>query len=447
MTRTLGPKDHSEEIALFRAQVLGPVLHRELARGELKAELSVLAKRVFRPPGSHITRTYSVCTLMRWRRRYLKEGLAGLIPQSRRLGDALDVTDEQRNLLLDIRRQHPSAPASLVVDTLVGDGRLEPGQISAQTLRRLYRNHGLPRIVRIRKNRPDGERRRWEASCVGELWHADVCHGKSLSIAGKKVPVRIHALLDDKSRYIISLQVLSHEREIAMLNMMVEAVGHSGTPKTLYLDNGSTYRGHALETACGRLDVQLLHASPYDPQARGKMERFWRTMREGCLDHIGEQPSLHAVQIRLAAFIRGRYHKNAHASLMGKSPAQVWDQRELVVPEEDKLINALTVRETRLVRNDCTLSIGNVDWEVREAFLARRQVTVCRSLAKPKDAPWIEHDERRYNLRRVNPVANSLARKRRKPKPGIDAVDFEPAEVLRDQMLGKAPRYRGGNDA
>ena len=447
MATSLQPKDHSEEIALFRAQILGPVLHRELARGELKSELEVLSKRAFRPPGSDRTRTFSACTLMRWRRRYLKEGLSGLIPESRRLGDALNVNDTQRELLLEIRRQHPSATASLIVETLEGDGRLLPEQLSAQTLRRLYRRAGLSRVTRAKANRPTGERRRWEAEAVGQLWHADVCHGKALKIDGKSVPVRIHALLDDKSRYIISLQVLSHEREIAMLNMTTGAITHCGAPKTLYLDNGSTYRGSALKTACARLNIQLLHASPYDPEARGKMERFWRTLREGCLDHIGDQPSLHAVQIRLAAFVSERYHKNSHASLMGKSPAQVWDTRELTVPSPEAIDRALTVRETRLVRNDCTLSIGNVDWEVHEAFMAKRLVTVCRGLANPNAAPWIEHEEERFDLRLVDPVANGIGRKRRKTKPGVDAVDFEPAEVLRLQMLGTAVHRRGRNNA
>lgn len=446
MTNALQPKDHAELVALFRAQVLGPVLHRDLLRGELKAELEVLSKRVFRPPGNKITRTYSACTLMRWRRKYLREGLAGLLPQSRRLGDALEINDELRELVLEIRRQHPSAPASLVVETLIADGRLAKGKLTAQTLRRLYRKHGLHRIVRARAARPSGERRRWEAGSVGELWHADVCHGKAITINGRKTPVRIHALLDDKSRYIISLQVHSHEREIAMLDMTVEAIAHGGAPKVLYLDNGPTYVGEALATACARLNIQLLHASPYDPQARGKMERFWRTMREGCLDHMGDQPSLHAVQIRLAAFVAERYHKNAHASLLGKSPAQVWKQRELLTPTKEELKTALTVRETRLVRNDCTLSVGNVDWEVREAFLARRQVMVCRSLYAPTECPWIEHEERIYKLHKLNAIANGRLRKRRKPKPGIDAVDFEPVEVLRDQLLHNAPRH-GGRDA
>ena len=43
------------------------------------------------------------------------------------------------------------------------------------------------------------------------------------------------------------------------------------------------YRGEVLITVCHRLGIVLLHAKPYDPQARGKMERFWRTLREQVL--------------------------------------------------------------------------------------------------------------------------------------------------------------------
>lgn len=444
MNKTIQPKDHAEEVALFRAQILGPVLRRELARGELLAELRVLSALHFRPPGSVRTRSYAIPTLLRWRRAYLKDGLPGLQPVSRQVGDALSLTKSQRELLLEIRRQHRATPASVILDTLVGDGRLSRDEVSAQTLRRLYRKNGLSRTTRAKANRPTGERRRWEASYVGELWHADVCHGKALVIDGKRVPVRIHAILDDKSRFIVSLRVVSHEREAEMLDMMVEAVRHHGASKTLYLDNGSTYRGCALETACARLGIQLLHASPYDPQARGKMERFWRTMREGCLDHMDGVSSLHDVQMRLTAFVSERYHKNSHASLLGRSPGQAWADRKLTSRSSDELAEALTVREARRIRSDCTLSIGNVDWELAEVFLAGRLVTACRTLANAQDAPWVEHDGRRYNLRPVDPVANGRLRKKRKPKPGVNAVDFDPPGVLLERMLRKPPRYQGG---
>jgi transposase InsO family protein len=442
MTTKLCPKDHAEDVALFRAQVLGPVLNRDLQRGELLAELRTLAKRRFRPPGNHRTRTFSVVTLLRWHRRYKRQGLDGLRPASRKVGDALVLRDVERELLLEIRRQHPAVPANVILQTLELDGRLDAGCVSAQTLRRLYRHHGLSRKAKSKANRPSGERRRWEAGEVGELWHADVCHGPTLKVGSKRIPIRVHALLDDKSRFVVALRVFDHEREVAMLEMLLEAVRIYGAPRRLYLDNGSTYRGEALETACGRLAIGLGHASPHDPQARGKMERFWRTMRQGCMDHLGPMASTHDVQVRLLTWLRQRYHEAPHAGLLGRTPSKAWVQRKLMVRDETQLVEALTVRETRRVRNDCTLTVGNVDWELAEGFVAGRKVTVARTLADPQRAPWVEHDDRVYALRPVDVVANGR-RKRRKPKPGVDAVDFDPVEVLLGHAMGRLPRKAG----
>jgi putative transposase len=437
----LKPKDHSEQVALFRAQLLGPVLHAELARGELLAELRVLATRRFLPPGSDTTRTYSVPTLLRWRRAYLAGGLDGLRPESRRLGDALALTGEQRELLLEIRRQHPAVPANVILATLEGDGRLERGQVTAQTLRRLYRRENLSRRAKAKAGRPQGERRRWEARFVGDLWHADVCHGKTLVVGDKRIPVRVHALLDDKSRYVVALRVFGHEREVAMLELLVEAIRICGAPRRLLLDNGSTYSGEALATVCGRLGIELIHARPYDPQARGKMERFWRTMRQGCLDPMGPQSSLHDIGVRLTAFLTERYHKAAHAGLLGASPAKAWmDRRHVAIAQED-LDDALTVREWRRVRGDCTVSVGNLDWELADAFLAGHKVTIARTLSSPAREPWVEHEGARYRLQPVDPVANGLRKRgRRKPRPGIDAIDFDPAAVLLNQALRRSSR-------
>ena len=158
---------------------------------------------------------------------------------------------------------------------------------------------------------------------------------------------------------------------------------------------------------------------------------------------MGKQDSLHAVQVRLLAWLRERYHKAAHAGLIGRSPAQAWAERKLLARTDDQLVEALTVRETRRVRADCTLSIGNVDWEVAEGFLAGRMLTVARTLAEPQRPPWIEHDDRIYALRPVDPVANGRQRKRKKPKPGLDAVDFDPVDVLLDHAMGRLPRKGG----
>lgn len=439
MTDELRPKDRAEEIALFRAQMLGPVLCRDLKRGELIGELERLSKQIVRPPSSATTRRYSVATLKRWYYAYKHQGLQGLRPMPRTdRGHGRALTKKQKKLLCDIRREFPRASADLILRTLTTEGHIETGIVTPTTINRMYRNEGLDRQTlgapRVR--------RRWQAESPNHLWHADVCHGPPLILNGdRKLPLRIHAILDDCSRYIVAIQAFHTEREADMLKLFVKTVRRVGLPKIFYLDNGSTYIGDTLKIACSRLGVHLLHAKPYDPEARGKMERFWRTLRQGCLDYIGDLSNLHDVQVRLLAFVDQYYHVSPHAGLMGRKPDSVYRQdrskRKTDDLDEQKLRDALTVRANRKVLKDGTVSIGGVVWEVEQGFLAGRKVTIARTLVDDIP-PWIEYENRRLTLSRLDPVKNAHRKcnKKDKEKTGID-VPFDPPKALLDKMLSR----------
>lgn len=196
----LKPKDHAEAGALFRSEIIGQLTRRDLDRGELRAGLRALSQQRFRPPGSKLTRCYAVSTLERWYYHYKKAGLSALRPRRRSdSGRARQLTTEQRQLLLDIRREHPAACVPLVLRTLWAEGPLERGAVSAATVRRLYMDQGLTRVL-LRDGDGPRTRLRWQAERPRALWHADVCHAAPVIIDGKKQPVRIHAILDDASR-------------------------------------------------------------------------------------------------------------------------------------------------------------------------------------------------------------------------------------------------------
>lgn len=440
----LAPKDTAEGIAIFRAQVIGPLLTRAFtSHGELAAALRALSREHHLPPGASATRRYASSTLERWYYRFKKRGLDGLKPKRRSdVGHARELTDAQRELLCAIRREHPTTNAAVILRTLETDGRLAKGAVSLSTVRRLYRQHGLDRVT-LRVADDGRVRLRWQADRVDALWHADVCHGPAMKIAGRTVPLRIHAILDDHSRYIVAIVATTTEREVEMLSLLVRAMRSRGRrPEALYLDNGATYTGEVLATACSRLSIGLLHAAPYDPQARGKMERFWRTLREGCLDHLGTPGSLHDVQVRLLAFLAKHYHVAPHASLMGKSPGEVYE----TAPRYDEKIDdaalgaALTVHGRRRVRRDGTLEIGGTTFETRAGFLAGRVVVVGRTLLDPTGDPWIEHEGQRYRLGRVNAEENARRKKDgpspNRPQRGID-VPFDPPSALLDALVGR----------
>jgi putative transposase len=444
MQDPIRPKDPAEAVALYRAQIVGPLTRRALERGDLAVELAELSKTRFCPPRSHGARAYSVATLERWYYAFKDGGLDALRPKVRSdKGRGRDLTDEQRKLLLDVRKEHPDISVETILRTLVLDGRVQRGAIAASTLRRFYAEHGLDRITT--RAAGDGRQRlRWQAAHPGALWQGDVCHASPILLAGKSLPVRIHALLDDASRYVVAIEARHQEREVDMLAIFIRALRRFGAPDSLYLDNGATYRGETLSLACLRLGTSLVHARPYDAPARGKMERFWRTLREQCLVFCKELGSLHELNLRILAWLDEHYHKAPHGGLVGKTPAEVFDAAPVRTPgvEEAKLRAALTIRERRRVRRDNTLAMDGADWETSLHFLAGRLVTVARSLVDADDPPWIEYEDKIYPLAPVDPVKNA---RRARSRTCLDTahparVPFDPAGALVDRALGRAPR-------
>ena len=331
--------------------------------------------------------------------------------------------------------------AALILRTLEADGRVEAGSVSVQTIRRLLREHKLDRES-LGERTHTKARLRWQAEAPNALWHGDVCHGPK--ICGGKKPLRIHALLDDASRYILAIEARHTELEQDMLEVWATALYRHGRPSALYLDNGATYRGQALRLACERLGTTLIHAKPYDAATRGKMERFWATLRAGCLDYISAEATLHDVNARLYAFLDVHYHQAPHAGLMGRTPAREWANGALDVGDTlDKktLEAALTTHASRRVRKDSTVRIDGTWWQTEAGFLAGRTVTVARGLVGESKTPWLEYEDKRFELYPVDPVANSRRKRQpidpNAPSKAQESTRFDPPSTLLDRALGR----------
>ena len=430
----LTPKHHAEEVAVFRHGLIGQIAVQSLTHGQRIELLRRISEQRVRPPGSDTTRCYSVPTLERWLYAFKHGGLDALVPRARGdKGRGRDLDPALRELLCDIRREHPEVSVSLVLRTLRADGRAGP-EVTACTVRRMFAEKGLHRCAAVDGNGGQGGKTRlkWQAERPSALWHGDVCHGPTLTLAGRRTPVRVHALLDDASRYILALRVRSNEREETMLSLFTQALMEHGKPDALYLDNGSTYRGAILQLACSRLGITLLHAKPYDAPARGKMERFWRRLREEALNHIGEIASLADVEQKLHTWLARFYQHAPHAGILGRAPATVFSAGEKVRVDHAELRAALTVRTRRRVRRDSTVSVAGVVYEVPFGYLAGQIVTVATCFFDSA-TPVLELDGKTAPLRVVDPAANSKARRPpKRPAPGRanGPVDFDPGRTL-----------------
>jgi putative transposase len=423
----LTPTDHAEEIAVFRSQLIGPLMHRVLTRGELHSALAEAAALSVRPPGSAVLKTFSIPTLERWYYRFKKKGLLGLRPMPRSdrgCGQAL--LEAQRELICELRREHPSASAELLLRELISQGHLAKDLVSPTTVRRMLAEKNLDRVS-LRRLPDEPRRLRWEASHAGALWHGDVCHGPALADGPRWAPLRIHGMLDDQSRYVVALEARKSEKEDDMLEIFVNAVRRHGLPDALYLDNGSTYSGKELATACARLGVALVHAKPYDPQARGKMERFWRSLREALLDHLDRALPLPEVQARLDNYLATHYQTQPHGSLLGETPAGRWVSKKTRAVTDEQLAAALTVQSRRRVSKDGVISIEGQLYELRQGFLAGRIVEVHRCVvAGLPQVVRVLHDGHVYPLRPLDVQLNAKTRRPPRGTAPVAKLPFDP---------------------
>jgi transposase InsO family protein len=313
-------QERREKIALFRFSLINPLLSRtDLGRGDQERMIREVSEREWEIPGSARSRI-TRATLLRWLKRYQDSGqrLESLQPLDRRdKGRTKCVDAELEAALVALRRELCSTTLPVFLKLASQRGVL-PAQVklSAPSLYRLFQRHGLERPTVM-----PSDRRRFEAELPNDLWQSDALHGPKVMEAGKLRQSFLFALIDDHSRLVLFARAYLTECLESFQDCLIEALARRGLPRKLYVDNGAAFRSHALRYACGRLGIALLHATPYTPEGKGKIERLFKTMRLQFFPLLPPSISLAALNERLSKWVEEDYHQRVHSST-GEKPLQ-----------------------------------------------------------------------------------------------------------------------------
>jgi putative transposase len=123
---------------------------------------------------------------------------------------------------------------------------------------------------------------RFEASRPNELRAGDALHGPHLG--GRKT--YLFAFIDDHSRAVTGHRSGFAGDSVRLAAALRPALAARGIPEGVYADNGSAFVDAALLRSCASLGIRLVHSAPGRPQGRGKIERFFRTVRDQFLAGI-----------------------------------------------------------------------------------------------------------------------------------------------------------------
>jgi putative transposase len=398
--------------------VLGPLVSRpQLNRGEINVIIRHLAAQPYQIPHSPHTHL-SFDTIKRWYLQWKRGGIEALEPKTRADKGITHLSEAVQEGILRAKHENGARSINTVIEILEQHGIVAKGTLARATVHRFLRQHNLS--ARVLNDAISIERRSFEAQHAGDLFHGDVLHGPHIQTPNGMRKTYLVTLLDDTSRLIAHSAFCLGETALAIEGVLKQAVLKRGIPTKLLVDNGPAYRAHTLQAICIRLEIRLVYCRPYEPEGKGKLERFHRTFREQFLAEIKPEKisGLQELNELLWAWIEEIYHQRKHGGLDDKTPLERWrDDLLRVRPLGFKAENIDDIfyhRVERRVRKDGTVNWDGMRFEVPYEHAGEKVILVIDPHAKK--ALRIESPEGN-NLGPVTPldVHANLNRKRQRP--------------------------------
>jgi len=366
--------------ALFRLMVLGPLASRtDVGRGEVKAIVQELASKPYDIPNSR--RTYlSEETILRWYRAWRHGGIDALNPVVRADKGRTHLSLEVQEKLKQLKQDNPARSINTLIAMIERSGLVSKGKLSRSSVHRFLKQQQLSK--RLPQSNATIERRAFVANHAGDLWQSDVLHGPTIQTEQGLRKTYLVSFMDDATRLIAHSAFCLGETALDVEGVLKQAILKRGLPNKLLIDNGAAYRAASLQGICAHLDIRLIYCKPYEPEAKGKLERFHRTFREQFLSELDYNAirNLDDLNARLWAWCESVYHTRPHAGLNGQTPLERWRKelihvRPLSVYLSEHLEDVFCHRIKRLVKKDGTVSWNSTLFEVSHT-LAGETITL-----------------------------------------------------------------------
>lgn len=370
-------EDDAQKMAQLRFTIISNLIPESCET--LKERIERLAQIEWALPNGQ-RRYYSPATIEDWYYDYKKHGHQALLNPARKDKSTNRSITEKLAARIDfLFKEFPGIKNSNVIRDLKEKDYLPDGKPSKATLYRY--------LTRVRPPKTPSEklRRAFESSRPGALYQTDLMYGPELKITGKDGRVRkkktyLIAILDDYSRMICAAEFFTDQGLMNYLKVLEDALRGRGIPDKIYCDNGQIFISSQVTRIGMMLGMKVVRTKVRDAAAKGKIERFFRTVRDQFLDgtlRIAKGArDLEQLNAMFRTFV-GKYNHAEHSAI-NTSPQMRWTQAEYQpkFPAETMEINTLfLLEEQRVVKKDGTISLQTILFEIYSS-LALKKVNV-----------------------------------------------------------------------
>ena len=390
----------------LKMRVLGAI---DMAVGDsIRARIKAVSQTTFTDEQGH-ARQFTWRTIETWLVRYKKHGVTALenTPRSDK-SQTRKVKPEE--LLEAIRtvlpKVHGRTPTRATLYRLcIEQGILTRAQVAPNTFARLVRHFELLKADRDCEGK---HRLAFAKAHANELWQADTLYGPHVSHDGAKMQTRLIAFLDDASRVCCHGEFFLQENVDTLIAALRAALYKRGVPAALYVDNGSIYSSREILQICARVGCLLHHTPVRDGAAKGKIERFFRTVRDQFLARALDLSSLESLNRQFLHWVEEHYNAQTH-SILGISPLDRFAldrNRVRFLPPNSVNDELFFVEEERHVRADNTFFFKAVRFEAPR-HLPERTIQIRFERKRPAARVVVYYKgERMGEARPLDPTAN-----------------------------------------
>jgi len=360
-TKELTLNDRQRDVALFRYSLIREAADPALTKRERGELVREVAARDHAGPGGRRVRV-ARNTLDRWIRTYRVGGFEALAPNLRNCEPTTPLA--QLEMAERLKKEVPRRTAAQVAEIIRAAEGYGP---SERTVQRLFARLGL-------NTRPDGSPvrafGRFEADRPNDLWTGDALHGPS--VGGHKS--YLFAFIDDHSRVLVGYRWGASEDTVRLEAALRAALAARGVPRAVYVDNGSAFVSSQLLRAMASLGIRLVHSRPRRPQGRGKIERFFATVRIQFLVEVEARGVADLAELNrlFAAWVETVYHRRVHTETNEAPLARMGAGPAPTLPTPEALHEAFLWSETRTVTKVATVSLHGNTFEVDAALVGHK---------------------------------------------------------------------------
>lgn len=347
--------DHkrAEEVAANRLQIISPLMDPALDKAK-KQDLKEAAS---------IQYGISERTLRRWMNSYSEQGFDGLKPKAPETAGTSKIPEELIAEAIRLRREVPRRSVTEIIRILEWEGLAEPGFLRKSTLQDQLSARGYSSRQMKTYAKDVTSARRFQKPWRNYLWQSDIKYG--IYINGK--PTYMVCFLDDCTRNVLHSEFYSTLDQSIVQDCFRKALLKHGAPDCVYFDNGKQFRTHWMKRACGKLGIRLLYAKPYNPEGKGKQERYNQTVDHFLQEAAIARPKTLGELNRLYdVWMQECYLNVPHSAFSGKTPHEAYqsDPHELRLLSADIIADAFLSCEQRKVDKGGCISFCGQKYEV-----------------------------------------------------------------------------------